>query len=137
MNSKRTVILRGGLALLIVLVAILFKKIIRPYWYAHFSWGLPLADVLPSFLYALGGVYFLLAFEPYFTHSRRVMVGSFTLGAILYEILQGMGLFAARTFDPADVVATLVGAYLASRSFRALPFAKTADVSPSHTHLGG
>ncbi|NJL11791.1 MAG: hypothetical protein HC913_01380 [Microscillaceae bacterium] len=127
MNKRRTVILRGGLALLIVLLAILFKKIIRPYWYAHFSWGLPLAGFLPSFLYALGGTCILLAFEPYLSHSRRVVVGSFTLGAVLYEILQGAGLFSARTFDPSDIVATLVGAYLGYRWCKPLPANSTLD----------
>ena len=71
---------------------------------AVLGWG-------PSLLYAFGLVVFLLSFH-LSNRARLAMAAGGATGAVLYEFAQ-VNLAAHRTFDPGDVVATLIGIALA------------------------
>lgn len=86
------------LAASMMALAILVQRVLRP----AFPGGLVL-DVAPSLLYGAGMVYAVLSVRRW-PDSYGWWVGA---GALLYELLQPW--IAERTFDPGDVVATVVG----------------------------
>jgi hypothetical protein len=81
-----------------MMLAIAVQQVLRP----AFAGGL-LLDVAPSLLYGAGMVYAVLSVRRW-PDSYGWWVGA---GALLYELLQPW--IAERTFDPGDVVATILG----------------------------
>lgn len=96
-------LLLAGLMLVLTLAV---QRLLRPAYAGSLA-----LDVAPSLLYGAGMVYLVLSVRRW-PDSYGWWVG---VGAVLYELLQTW--IAERTFDPADVLATLVGV-IAAMSIR-------------------
>jgi len=90
---------------LICFLLTLLVKSARPHFSTSFN--ALILGWLPSLLYAFGMVFLVLTVRR-FPWTYGIWV---TLGAITYEFLQAG--IPKRTFDPADLIATLTGASLA------------------------
>jgi len=102
------------------------RCVYRPYVYSHEIDDLGVADTMGNHLGTVALVYVTLAISHATRRDGLVMMAVIVPGLILYEFVQDQ--LAGSTFDPRDVVATLVGGALSAAIYRLAHPAPKEDV---------
>jgi len=102
------------------------RYVYRPYVYDHDINDLGIADTMGNHLGTVALVYATLTISHANRRDGLVMMAVIVPGLILYEFAQE--LLAGSTFDPRDVVATLVGGALSAAIYRLAHPAPREDV---------